>query len=211
MKREELQKHIMNSLEVIEEKIEAYDNKVIEVVCLVDKQNTLIESLVKEHKVYIASGNIDEGLEVAEQLDKAKADLVRLEDAIVKVREAKKNYVDTALRELYVSAQELHEELNKELDQLDQSTRAQLRKLHEKSEDERLRKVAGFKSMAARWESIARDIIEPPTISSTTADKVDYLKHFQLQYLTPQDGQVSKLLNDVQGLFNTNGDYRVFW
>ena len=59
MKREELQKHIMNSLEVIEEKIEAYDNKVVEVVCLADKQNALIDSLVKEHKVHIASGNID--------------------------------------------------------------------------------------------------------------------------------------------------------
>lgn len=211
MKREELQKHIMNSLEVIEEKIEAYDNKVVEVVCLADKQNALIDSLVKEHKVHIASGNIDEGLELAEQLDKAKADLVRLEDAIVKVREAKKNYVDTALRELYVSAQELHEELNKELEQLDQSTRAQLRKLHEKLEGERVRKVADFKDLTAIWKSIARDIIEPPTISSTNAEKTDYLRHFQLQYLTLQDGRVAKLLNDVQGLFNENGDYRVFW
>ena len=211
MKREELQKHIMNSLEVIEEKIEAYDNKVVEVVCLADKQNALIDSLVKEHKVHIASGNIDEGLELAEQLDKAKADLVRLEDAIVKVREAKKNYVDTALRELYVSAQELHEELNKELEQLDQSTRAQLRKLHEKLEGERVRKVADFKDLTAIWKSIARDIIEPPTISSTNAEKTDYLRHFQLQYLTLPDGRVAKLLNDVQGLFNENGDYRVFW
>lgn len=211
MKREELQKHIMNSLEVIEEKIEAYDNKVVEVVCLADKQNALIDSLVKEHKVHIASGNIDEGLELAEQLDKAKADLVRLEDAIVKVREAKKNYVDTALRELYVSAQELHEELNKELEQLDQSTRAHLRKLHEKLEGERVRKVADFKDLTAIWKSIARDIIEPPTISSTNAEKTDYLRHFQLQYLTLQDGRVAKLLNDVQGLFNENGDYRVFW
>lgn len=211
MKREELQKHIMNSLEVIEEKIEAYDNKVVEVVCLADKQNALIDSLVKEHKVHIASGNIDEGLELAEQLDKAKADLVRLEDAIVKVREAKKNYVDTALRELYVSAKELHEELNKELEQLDQSTRAQLRKLHEKLEGERVRKVADFKDLTAIWKSIARDIIEPPTISSTNAEKTDYLRHFQLQYLTLQDGRVAKLLNDVQGLFNENGDYRVFW
>ena len=211
MKREELQKHIMNSLEVIEEKIEAYDNKVVEVVCLADKQNALIDSLVKEHKVHIASGNIDEGLELAEQLDKAKADLVRLEDAIVKVREAKKNYVDTALRELYVSAKELHEELNKELEQLDQSTRAHLRKLHEKLEGERVRKVADFKDLTAIWKSIARDIIEPPTISSTNAEKTDYLRHFQLQYLTLQDGRVAKLLNDVQGLFNENGDYRVFW
>ena len=211
MKREELQKHIMNSLEVIEEKIEAYDNKVVEVVCLADKQNALIDSLVKEHKVHIASGNIDEGLELAEQLDKAKADLGRLEDAIVKVREAKKKYVDTALRELYVSAQELHEELNKELEQLDQSTRAQLRKLHEKLEGERVRKVADFKDLTAIWKSIARDIIEPPTISSTNAEKTDYLRHFQLQYLTLQDGRVAKLLNDVQGLFNENGDYRVFW
>ena len=105
----------------------------------------------------------------------------------------------------------MHEELNKELEQLDQSTRAQLRKLHEKLEGERVRKVADFKDLTAIWKSIARDIIEPPTISSTNAEKTDYLRHFQLQYLTLQDGRVAKLLNDVQGLFNENGDYRVFW
>lgn len=191
-------KSILDALKVISDKVAEYDTKQIEVITLIDQYNSKVAELEKEYKVTGAIGNIDRNLEVAEELDKVRADLNRLEKALEQVRGGRIAYVKNSLETLYPAIREYHAAINRELAEQHEKARAEIMKLHRKLDAERSSKVAELEEVKAIWNVLGGIIPEPDV--NKHSDRINHLTVYNLYYTNPQDGSVSKLLNSLRGL-----------
>lgn len=191
-------KSILDTLEVVSNKVAEYDTKQIEVIALIDQCNTKIAELEREYAVTGAIGDVDRNLEVAEELDKVKTDLNRLEKALEQVRSGRIYYVKNSLETLYPVIKEYHTVIDRELTELHVKAKEEVEKLHKKLETERSSKVAELEEVKAVW-NILGGIIPVPDISKHS-ERINHLTVFELHYTNPQDGAVNKLLNQLKGL-----------
>ena len=191
-------KSILDALKVISDKVAEYDIKQIEVIALIDQYNSKIAELEKEYKVTGAIGNIDRNLEVAEELDKAKNDLMRLEKALEQVRAGRIAYVKHSLETLYPVVKEYHAVIDGELADQHEKAKSEIMKLHKKLDVERASKVAELEEVKAVWNVLGGVIPEPDVTKHS--ERINHITVFKLNYTNPQDGAITKLLNQLIGL-----------
>ena len=191
-------KSILDALKVISNKVADYDTKQIEVIALIDQHSTKVAELEREYKVTGAIGNIDRNLEVAEELEKVKADLNRLEKALEQVRTGRIAYIKSNLETLYPVIKEYHAVINTELEELHVKGKEELEKLHKKLEAERVRKVSELEEVKAVW-NVLGGIIPAPEVNKHN-ERINHQTVFTLYYINPQDGTINKLLNNLRGL-----------
>lgn len=191
-------KSILDALKVISDKVAEYDTKQIEVIALIDQHSTKVAELEREYKVTGAIGNIDRNLEVAEELDKVKGDLNRLEKALEQVRAGRIAYVKHSLETLYPVVKEYHEVVNGELAAQHEKAKSELMKLHKKLDVERSSKVAELEEVKAVWNVLGGVIPEPDI--NNHSERIKHIEVFELYYTNPQDGAITKLLNQLKGL-----------
>lgn len=191
-------KSILDALKVISDKVAEYDTKQIEVIALIDQYNSKIAELEKEYKVTGAIGNIDRNLEVAEELDKVKGDLNRLEKALEQVRAGRIAYVKNGLETLYPVVKEYHAAIDGELADQHEKAKSEIMKLHKKLDAERASKVAELEEVKAVWNVLGGVIPEPDVTKHS--ERINHITVFKLNYTNPQDGAITKLLNQLKGL-----------
>lgn len=191
-------KSILDALEVVSNKVAEYDTKQIEVIALIDQHTNKVAELDREYKVTGAIGNIERNLEVAEELDKAKNDLMRLEKALEQVRNGRIVYVKNSLETLYPVIKEYQTVVDGELVNLHSKAKEEVAKLHKKIDAERASKVAALEEVKAIW-NVLGGVIPMPEITKHK-ERIDHITLYNLYYTNAQDGAVNKLLNQLKGL-----------
>lgn len=191
-------KSILNALEAVSNKVAEYDNKQIEVIALIDQLNAKVAELDREYKVTGAIGNIERNLEVAEELEKVRTDLVRLEKALEQVRNGRIVYVKNSLETLYPVIKEYQTVVDGELVNLHSKAKEEVAKLHKKIDAERASKVAALEEVKAIW-NVLGGVIPTPDITKHK-ERIDHITLYNLYYTNAQDGAINKLLNQLKGL-----------
>lgn len=191
-------KSILDALEAVSNKVAEYDNKQIEVIALIDQLNAKAAELDREYKVTGAIGNIERNLEVAEELNKAKNDLNRLEKALEQVRTGRIAYVKNSLEMLYPVIKEYQTVIDGELVNLHSKAKEEVTKLHKKIDAERASKVAELEEVKTVWNMLG-GVIPMPEITNHR-ERINHITVYNLYYANPQDGAINKLLNQLKGL-----------